>query len=409
MRPTAHRLPSAAVRTGFQRFARARDGGVAIAAALALPVLLMLGGGAVDLRKADAVDRRLQDAMDAAVLSGAGAGTGGSVAAAEAAFAAHAEPEFPPATFTASGGVVSGAASGGVATSFLPLIGIAALPVRAQARAVNEIQRPPCVLLMEPTATGLSINSGSELNTLACPVHVRSSSNEAVFVNSGSKLFSRSLCVRGSVRRNGGSRVEPSAVTHCPALNDPLESIPEPVVPGPCPDKHADAGQTLDLSAGCYGKITANSGGRIRLGPGVYRITDEFLINSGSHVSASGVTLYLSAATSKLVTNSGSTLELTPPTSGPMAGIAVFQTRDASQANKDALHFNSGAHGLLEGVMYARHAEAVFNSNASGGAAYTMIIVKTLNLNSGSKVQINANYTSGPPLPRVLRTVRLES
>lgn len=409
MRRTADpdRTPSFRVR--LRRFFRAREGGVAITAAFALPTLLMLGGGAVDLHKTAAVDRRLQDALDAAVLSGAGASADGSVAAASSTFAAHAEAGFPTPVFTATDGVVTGEAAGGVATSFLPMIGIAALRVHADARAVNHVQRPPCVLLMDPDSTGLMINSGSELDAQACPVHVHSSHNEAVYVNGGAKLFSRSLCVNGSVKRNGGSRVEPSAMTNCDALDDPLASIPEPSVAGPCPDKHADSGQTLNLTAGCYGKITVNSGGRMNLGAGVYRITNEFLINSGSHVYATGVTLYLSTDKSKLITNSGSTLELSAPTTGPMTGIAVFQTRNASQANKDALYFNSGAHGLLEGVMYAKHADVVFNSNASGGAAYTMVIAKSLNLNSGSKIQINANYTSGPPLPKVFRIVRLES
>lgn len=389
------------------RFLRCNAGGIAVGAAIAAPLLMLLGGGALDVHHADQQRARMQDALDAAVIAGLAADPDGDEAAAQGTFAANKAADVPAARFVAGAGGMQGEVSTTVPTSFLRIVGVNSLRVTAQARAKVGDRKPPCVLVTEPVQTGLFVNSGSELDADGCAVHVRSTNKEAVSVNSGSKVWSQELCVKGGTGKKSGSKIEAPPLANCPAVDDPLKSVAEPVVAGSCPDREIDGAQSL--AAGCYGKITVKNSARLTMGPGTYKLTGEFLIENGAKVQAPGVTLYLASVDAKLMVNSGGGISLSAPTSGPMQGFAVFQTRTAADANPAGIYFNSGAHGLLEGVVYAIHSDMVLNSNASGAAAYTLLITRSLHLNSGSKIKINHDYKTGPRLPRVLQPVYLEA
>jgi hypothetical protein len=396
-----------AFRRTLTRLRTAEAGGVLVSAAIALPVLMVMGGGAIDLHRRDSADKRLQDAMDAAVLSGAAASASGDATVAEAAFAANGGPELAPAVFTAEAGEVTGSATGAVATSFLGMIGIGSLPIRADALAVTGTMKP-CVLMLEPTGAGLVANSSSSLDAQACSVHVNSTNTRAVEANN-STLRTQSLCVRGGAYRGGSGQIIPSARTGCAALADPLAGLPEPTVSGTCTSRSASSGQTINLSPGCYTNVTASSGGRINLAPGLYRITGRLEASNDGYISGSNVTLYLSGAGAQVIGNSDVDLHLSASTTGPYAGIVLFQTRTASQASSQGLVVNSGVRGALAGVIYMPHTNFVLNSDVGASASYTMLIGRSLSMSNSARLTINDAYDGPIPLPTNLLSVRLES
>jgi type II secretory pathway pseudopilin PulG len=386
---------------------RNERGGVAIAAAFALPVLLMLGGGAVDLHQRDQAQKHLQNALDAAVLGGAAASPSGSVDAARATYLANAAPGSPPATFTAVRGEVSGSASGSVPTSFLTMIGVGRLPINGQALAVTGTTTP-CILLLEPTDSGLGVDNGGELSAPTCGIHVNSGNAQAVRLNGGI-IRAESLCVRGGAYKNPSGQFIPPPRTGCAALNDPLASLPEPNIPGTCTDRTAGTGQTITLEPNqCYRNVTANSGGRIVFPAGNYRITGEVTGHSNATISGSGVMLYLNGANAKVTANSDVTFNLSAPTTGAYAGIALFQTRTSSAASAQGLVVNSRVGGKIEGVVYMPHTRFVLNSDVGLNASYTIFIGDTLQLNGASKLSIRDDYDGPLPLPSALLSVRLE-
>lgn len=392
----------------IDRLLRDRSGSVAILGALAAPVLLMLAGGAVDLQRTESARVRMQDALDAAVVAGLTEGDAGDEAAAQLAFTANKDAGVPEGVFNLDNAVMNGSVRTTVPTTFLQVIGVRALPVAADARARIGDAQTPCVLLTEPTDRGLIVNSGSTLDASSCPVHVNSThATEAVLANNGAVIKSESLCSGGGVKRNQAT-ITPPATTPCPALQDPLANLPEPVIPGNCEDRIADgAGAIVRLPAGrCWRNVTSNSGGKIIFEPGVHKITGLVKGNSSSTVMGSGVTLFFQGADAKLDASSRSTVTLSAPSTGPTAGLVMFQSRTGGFA--DNFIVNADVTGSLEGVVYLPRATFELNSDVTTSAAWTMMIVKKMILNSRAQMTVNTNFTSGPPVPRAMRPIYLE-
>jgi hypothetical protein len=285
------------------------------------------------------------------------------------------------------------------------MIGIGALPIRADALAVTGTNTP-CLLLLEPTNTGLLVNNNAELDASVCGVHVNSRHSQAVSVNGGT-VRSESLCVGGGTYKNPSGQFIPAARTGCAPIADPLATLAAPSISGGCESKTAGSGQTITLIKDrCYTDVIANSGGRIVFEPGTYRITGKVIGNADASITGSGVTLYLDGANAQVVANSEVNLELSAPTTGPYAGIVLFQNRSSGSAQ--GLIVNSDVTGKIEGVVYMPHTTFVLNSDVSLTASYTIFIGRTMTMNSRSKLTLKDRYDGAIPLPTSLLSVRLD-
>lgn len=124
-------------------FSRDRSGVVAVIFALILVPLLLTVRLSIDYGYASSVSSSVQKALDAAVLDGArelarSRDADKAEAAAERRFAAADLPDTGIVrSFSADArrGTITATASGGVRTSFLPIVGITELPVHAEAAA----------------------------------------------------------------------------------------------------------------------------------------------------------------------------------------------------------------------------------------------------------------------------------
>ncbi|MDP8916502.1 MAG: pilus assembly protein TadG-related protein [Pseudomonadota bacterium] len=383
-----------------------RKGGLAIIAAIAAPVLLMLAGGAVDVQRAEAARVQLQDALDAAVLSGAGADSDGDTTAAESAFAANNPIAGVTPAFELASGVLTGEADASVATSFLKIIGVDAIPIAADAIAI--IGSTPCVLLLEPAAArALETGAGSTLDARSCPIQVNSTAAGAAYANNGSVIRTESLCVKGTAV-DSNATISPQAVTGCAPVNDPFASTPEPVITTACQDRSASgAGAVVRLPAGgCWRNVTSSSGGTIIFEPGVHRITGLVKADSRGTVQGLGTTLFFTGD-GALEGASRSTITLSAPTAGPTAGMALWQSRTGNP--NSSFLMNADVTGEIEGVVYIPRSTLALNSDVTATASYTLVIANKMLLSSRSTLVVNANYANGPPLPRALRPIRLES
>lgn len=399
------------IRKTLTDFLRSERGNIAVTATLAAPVLIMLGGGALDVRRVEHQRADVQDALDAAVLAGIGADEDGDEAHAQEVFAANKAAAVPEGVFDLNAGELEGEVSYAVPTTFLKIIGVQTLPVTAYARAKIGNIANTCLLLTEPTNTALVVNSRATVTAQGCRVQVNSSHATAAVTASNATVTSGELCVVSGptgVTRNPSSSINAPA-KQCPVLADPFAEVPEPSVGGTCTDVIASgAGTTVRLTADrCYRNVTAQSGGKIVFESGVHKITGPVSVGADGTVEGSGVTLYFSGDNASLTGNSRATINLSAPATGPHVGFVIFQSRTGTASNN--LIVNANVSGKIEGVAYMPRSELALNSNVTVGAAWSIIVAKKVTLNADSTLTVNSTFASGPPLPRPLRPIYLEA
>ncbi len=124
------------------------------------------------------------------------------------------------------------------------------------------------------------------------------------------------------------------------------------------------------ICPGIYAQITVSGNAVLTMNPGIYIIEGGgFTVTGNASASGSCVTIYNagsnypnSGGTFGGITFSGNgTFSLTAPTSGPFAGILIFQSRQ----NTRALSFSGNAMGGMTGVIYAPNALLSMSGNAA--------------------------------------------
>jgi Flp pilus assembly protein TadG len=401
---------------GFLAFLRSENRGtVAIAFAFSLVPILGAAGAALDYSHLTVVRAELKTAADAAALAGArkmldtaGQTTAARESAGSTMATAVVSSKAPAAQKSVAAVLSSRTVTVNLAQTEALLFGAflsgTAASVIVESKAIFNDQRD-CMILLDNTGIALDLNSRAKVQ-MGCGLHVNSKSTPAVFLNSDSHIKAGSVCTAGSVQMNGGGSVSPVPKTACPTVADPLASLPEPPeTSAPCGytnDIVVNAGQTKPLSPGVYCNKLEVNGGTITLNPGIYVFRDTlFKLNSGGKATGTGVMIFLMGKEGRLELASNSTLELSAPTSGTYAGIVMFQSRNPITLQTDYHQLNAGSGMKLEGTVYMPNGQIRYNSQASSTntAAWTAYVVRRLQLNADATINVNNNYSAGPPLP----------
>jgi hypothetical protein len=127
----------------------------------------------------------------------------------------------------------------------------------------------------------------------------------------------------------------------------------------------------------------------VHFNAGTYVITgpDGLSFQGQGHVFGTGVTFYLTGGAIQFATTQR--VRLTAPTNGAYPGILFFQ--DPGNASTATITGSTGSH--LQGALYFPN--ATLNINGAGtGAAYMILVAKTLNLNTN--ISFSSDYTSLP-------------
>jgi hypothetical protein len=76
-------------------------------------------------------------------------------------------------------------------------------------------------------------------------------------------------------------------------------------------------------------------------------------------------------------------VSITAPTSGPTAGLAFFQDRNAPSSGTD--NFSGGTTQIITGAIYFPHQAVNYSGGASaGGSSCTQLIAYTMTFSGGS-------------------------
>jgi hypothetical protein len=260
-----------------------------------------------------------------------------------------------------------------------------------------------CVLALDTAnVTDESISGGAKLNLNNRSLYINSSSSQALNMSGGASVNAFSAYIVGNYTLSGGASLTTTkgTFTGVSPISDPYASVPIPSYSG-CNQSNFNlsGGASLTLSAGsapyvfCNG-INLSGGASLTLNSGVYVIDRGSLnISGGTTFDASGgVTIVLTSSTgSNYATaniSGGANVTVTAPTTGPTAGLAFFQDRNAPSSGTDS--FSGGASQVITGAIYFPHQALNYSGGTStGGSNCTQLIGYTMTFSGGSTFNNN--------------------
>jgi hypothetical protein len=395
----------------LRRFLRNAKGNVAVTFVLASLPLMVAVGGAVDYFDAANKASALQNAVDTAALAAAQAHMEGK----SAGEIGQAGQDFLSSNTAGLGlALNSWTITGTAIDDSLPLwtqfsadgLGSADF-VMAEAEIVHvpilrfsgdwDIKRravvrvskgkPACMLALDPTASAAIKIQGSTTNRLiGCVVATNSTSNSA-FSRGGSAIM-ESECIISS----GGvvGLPSPSVQTACdaplvkqPPTPDPLRNVKVPSYEGCAPKLPNTTQKTLSPGTYCNQKLS----GEITLSPGTYILRGGSVdLGGNGKLIGDGVTIFL-MENAQFSIGANQIVKLSPPTSGPYAGITVYQ----AAGNTNAVDFLGTAGSRVTGFIYApsAHIKYAGNNGMAGSPDCLRLIGNTIELTGNSDVSTN--------------------
>ncbi|MES0198190.1 TadE/TadG family type IV pilus assembly protein [Mesorhizobium sp. M0011] len=241
-----------------------------------------------------------------------------------------------------------------------------------------------CVLALDPHASAaVNLQGSTNVSMDNCVIAANSDAPDSVN-RGGSALVSA-----GCVSTVGGTSglLPPSASLACGtphehryASFDPLADVVPPpyTLCLPVPN-----GKTYTLSPGTYCDKTLS--GNITLNPGVYIMRGTTIKPGGNgSLTGQGVTIFLMES-AQIYINANEKVNLSPPTSGPYAGITIFQ----DHGNTSALTLNGGANSVISGFIYAPDAPISYagNSDMSAQGNCLRLVGNTIQMTGNSSVK----------------------
>jgi len=331
----------------WNEFQRREDGQVAVMFALAVLPLAAVVGAAVDYSRGNQVRTSLQKALDSSVLAAAIDGSSNWRTAALNSFNGNVNAKGSSVgtpTFTLEKDIYSGSVSASAETSFMGVVGISSLAIRANSAATTA-KSPLCVLALNAFDTGaFDMNGNSKFNAPTCAVQANTKASKGMTQEGKPSAIAKRFGVSGAHTGDGYST--PPKDGSAPVA-DPYASIPFPSYSA-CDknDKGLDInGGSTTLSPGTYcGGIRIKSSSSVVLERGVYvMVGGSFWLDGGSSVTGKEVTIAFTGSDATLRVWGNSTLDLTSPTSGTYKNFQFFQ--DANDANGRGAWVSLGGNG----------------------------------------------------------------
>ncbi|MEZ5851370.1 MAG: pilus assembly protein TadG-related protein [Hyphomicrobiaceae bacterium] len=397
-------------------FADAR-GSIAIQAAVAVPLLLLLVGSTIDFAAAIGQRNRLQEAIDKATLSAArelglsDARRENIAAIVDAMVAANlgissGSPALPAVTTTISSDPLEISVVAHQLTK--PVFGgsFGLSPADVEVQAVARIVGKPnlCVLALDRSEAGaVDLANNASLVGNNCSVFSNSVSQTGISVGNNSAIAAQNVCSAGGVAGNGA--ITPGPLTDCPQFDDPLSGRSEPAIDACDYNAVTVNGGMVTLSPGVYcGGLTIKGSADVVLSPGVYTIADGSLVLNDTSVLKGASVSILLGPTADLRFQPTTTVSLEATTSGPLAGMLVFASRE--QAETVTHQILSRNAQKLVGTIYMPTSALVIDGDSKFGtaSAYTAIVARKLTLKNGPTIVLNTNYDlTNVPVPPGIR------
>ena len=126
-------------------------------------------------------------------------------------------------------------------------------------------------------------------------------------------------------------------------------------------------------------------------------------MTTGATLTGSGVGFYLKGDFALLAFALGSTIDLSAPINGPMAGILLWEDKDNSKYLPHVL-LTQSAHNLLGTIYIPKGTLTIGSPNAVADQSFfTIIVANRLNIANSPMLTLNSNYAASVvPVPQGL-------
>jgi Flp pilus assembly protein TadG len=275
-----------------------------------------------------------------------------------------------------------------------------AISAQATARAAGY---PMCALSLDPSSSGaIYARTQAQITAQSCAVQANSNASDAIYTQGNAQMTAGAICSVGGAK---GNNFYPTPITDCPIMPDPLALRQAPPIGACVSTNEVVSGGTLALMPGNYcGGLHVTGGAIVTLTPGEFVMSNGPLtVDSGSTLITSGAGIYLTGAGAVLSFAADTTINMTAPTSGPLAGLLVFEDHLASSGQSHTIYSNNAP--VLHGTIYLPVNELYVETNGdvSKASAFTIIVAQTLHVNRAANLWLNSNYQlSNVPVPNGL-------
>jgi hypothetical protein len=284
-----------------------------------------------------------------------------------------------------------------VATTLLSFIGFSGFNVAG--RAVGGVQTAsisPSLLALNPTQCGaialsgngtITADSGGIHDNSSCSTSLTGSGNTSVDV------VASTISTVGGYSLSGNARFSLTPITGAAPVADPLASLSAPDGSGLTAfGAFSCSGDSVStISPGIYTSISASANCSVTMQPGIYILKGGGMSISGN-ASLTGQGILVYNAGSSFPSTGGSfgsislsgngSFNVTAQTSGPYAGMVMFQSRD----NPRTLSISgNGAVSGLQGTVYGKLAPVSITGN---GTLPAQFVVDSVNISGNGSLTV---------------------
>ena len=250
-----------------------------------------------------------------------------------------------------------------------------------------------CILALNPTASAAVGGQGSvTVNANNCSIYSNSADSDSISVGGSSRMSALVVSAVGNVEGQSSITATNGVLTQQNPTPDPYASVNFPSYSG-CTTKSPMYQYTEYLMPGVYcGGMTLNSGANVTLSPGVYVMDQGLLtVNGGATLQGSGVTIVFTSssgnnyASAKI--NGGAIVNLTPPSSGDLAGIVLYG--DRAMPTGTTFNLGGGSYQYFGGAIYLPKGAISYAGTSTASTSCTQIVGDTINFVGNSGVTVN--------------------
>jgi Flp pilus assembly protein TadG len=268
----------------------------------------------------------------------------------------------------------AGSLGGQLPLLFGSVIGINTVDVAREAIAMV-VSEPAGlgIIMLQPNGPDALQHSGNADITVQGPVYINSTSSKGLQHSGNGDFTASSFQIVGNYQSSGGGDLIGPINTGTDPIPDPLAGLP---VPNPNnftvrSNEPFKVEGTKTLLPGVYnGGIEISTSKTVTMSAGIYLIRGKgFKVSGNPKVVANNVMVYNSDGpdddVDQFYISGDADVTWTPPTSGPWAGIAIFQQRNVEDKK---IEISGNGETNIAGTIYARDGEVQLSGN--GGTSF---------------------------------------